>query len=308
MFTCVMIKNMRILAYMAGLSLTASQAGAAITVTDARIAGGRLIVSGTSDTGDYVSLDGYYTTEVANKAFAFSIVYIPASCVISVAAPGTTAPNIRAAVANCAPMSVNPMGVWNPEIHYRPNDLVEREKGQYVALANARPNVNEDPLTAASFWRPVPMPQSSAESVILIGPKGERGEAGAAGRDGAKGDKGEDGLLSQYEFYTIKADLTLPSVENGQPKSNWKVTSSGSLEVSIADDDHDPYADLRIDAKFISDLDSCTFAGTVFDGNPDKPQGGFGRLKKRGDTIVLPVRTVGEATRIEAFLLCPKAR
>lgn len=308
MLTRVTVKGVRGLALVTGFVLIASQTMAAITVTDAKISGGRLIVSGTSDVGDSVSLDGYYSAEVTNKTFSFSIVYVPASCVISLGAPGTTTPSIRAAVANCAPTPVNPMGTWSAETRYQPNDLVEREKGHYIALSNPRPNVNEDPLTAPSFWRAVPMPHATAEQTLLIGQKGERGEAGRDGAKGEKGDKGEDGVLAQFAFHTIKADLTPPPYENGQPKGDWKVTSSGSLEVTIAKDGRDPYADLLISAKAVSDPESCTFSGTVFDSGADKKQGSFGRLKKMGDTIVLPVRTNGETTRVEAFMLCPKGK
>lgn len=296
---------------MSGTGLIASQAIAAITVTDAKIAGGRLVVTGTSDIGETVSLDGHYTTEVSNRAFSFSLVYVPASCVVSLVAPGTTSPTTRAAVANCAPMPVNPAGEWQSGVRYVPNDLVERQKGQYLALANPRENLNEDPLYATSFWRAVPVQNATAEQTILVGPKGERGEAGAAGtagRDGAKGDKGdkgEDGVLAHITLFTIKADLTMPPMENGQAKGDWKVSSNGTLAVSIAKDGHEAYADLLIPASSMSDPESCTLSGTVFDGGAEKIQGSMGRMKKMGDTIVLPIRTTGEITHVEALLLCP---
>lgn len=291
----------------------AMPAFAAISVTDAKIAGGRLIVTGTSDFGEQVLLDGYYTAEVTNKAFAFSVIYVPASCVVSLGAPGTTTPYIRAAIANCAPMPVNPAGEWSAETRYQPNDLVERQNSQYVALQNPRPNQNEDPLFSTSFWRAVPLPTATAGQTILIGAKGDRGNAGPAGRDGAKGDqgekgdKGEDGLLANQVLHTIKAVVMMPPFESGQPKGDWKVTSSGSLAVTIAKEGHDPYAELFLSTASVPDPENCTFSGTVFDDGPENKVGSFGQLRKIGDTIVLPVRTTGDTTYVQAFLLCPKA-
>lgn len=276
---------------------------ATISVTDAKIAAGKLIISGTSEIGETVLLDGLYTTQVTNKAFSFNLVYVPASCIVSISAPGTTSPNIRAAVANCAPMPFQPAGVWQPDREYRPNDLVEREKRQFVALANPRPNRNEDPLFATSFWRSLPPQNATAEQTLLIGPQGERGEKGSAGQDGARG---EDGALADYVLHTIKAELVRPAVENGQPKGEWTVMSRGTLAVSVAKTTNDTYADLLLPSSLSTVIDKCIFTGTVFDSS-DSKQGSFGRLGKAEATPVLPVRTHGDVTHVDAFLLCPKA-
>ena len=278
-------------------------ANAAIVVTDAKIAGGHLIVSGTSDLGDLVSLDGYYSATVVNKTFTFSVVYVPASCIVSLGAPGTTTPFVRAAIANCAPVPVNPMGAWTADTRYQPNDLVERRNVQYVALVNSRPNLNEDPLYATSFWRAIPMANTTVDQTILIGPKGERGDAG---RDGLKGEKGDDGLLANMVLHTIKAEIIMSPLDSSPNKDTWKVSSSGTLTVTVAKDSREPYADLLLPTAALTDPEGCTISGTVFDGDLEKKSGGFGRLRKMGDTLILPIRTVGESTYVQALILCPK--
>lgn len=278
------------------------RADAAITVSDAKIAGGRLVVTGTSDVGDLVSLDGYYTAEVANKAFSFSLIYVPASCIVSLGAPGTTTPNIRAVVANCAPTPVNAMGEWQNDTRYQPHDLVERQGGHYIALTNPRPNLNEDPLYATSFWRAVPVPNTTADQTLLMGPKGERGEAG---HDGAKGD---DGALAPYVLHTLKAEITKTQTENGASKSEWKVISRGSLAVKVGNDTHDQMVDLLIPFASVPDFEACTLAATLFEHDGDKSQAGIGRLKRQNDMVILPVRTANTTTHIDALLLCPKAK
>ncbi len=281
-------------------------AQATIYVTEAKISAGKLVVSGTSEIAGTVSLDGLYTTQVTNKTFGFNLVYVPASCIVSLSAPGATVPNIRAAIANCAPMPVQPAGIWRPDREYRPNDLVERERRQFVALANPRPNLNEDPLFATGFWRALPPQNATAEQTIVVGPQGERGEKGPAGQDGAKGEKGEDGALANYVLHTIKAELIRPASEIGQVHKEWVVTSRGTLAVAVVQETQGAYVDLSL-PLFLSPLvDQCILTGTVFD-SLDKKQGGMGRLIKSETSLVLPIRTTGDVTHVDAMVLCPKA-
>lgn len=284
-------------------------AWATISVTEAKISAGKLIVSGTSELAGTVLLDGLYTTQVMNKTFSFSLVYVPASCIVSIGAPGATIPSIRAAVANCAPMPVQPAGVWQPDREYQPNDLVEREKKQFVALANPRPNLNEDPMFATSFWRALPPQIATAEQTILTGPQGGRGEKGPAGQEGPKGEKGEkgeDGALADFDLHTIKAELIRPASENGQMKKEWVVTSRGTLAVTITQEMRGDYVDLVLPLFLSSFADQCIVTGIVFD-SPGTKQGGLGRLVKSETSLVLPVRTNGDVTHVDAIVLCPKA-
>jgi len=280
-------------------------AQAAITVTDAKIANGRLIVTGLSDLGDTVSLDGYYTAEVSNRVFTFNLIYVPASCIVSLGAPGTTAPNTRAVVANCAPMPFHPAGEWQNNTVYKPNDLVERNGATYVALSNARTNLNEDPLVATSFWRSLPIQNNIAERTLLIGPKGERGETG---RDGLKGDRGEDGAFATHSLQTIKADITRPITENGQAKGEWRVTSRGTITVTISRGERENEAELQIPASALTDIEHCSVTATFFNGNLDRDMARLGLIKKRGDFIVLPLQIPSEMAHLDAVVLCPKAK
>jgi len=82
------------------ISPNVSQA-AGLVVTDAQIAGGKLTVTGTSPLANQsIELDGRFTTmSDAQRKFAFSVVYVPADCIVQVAAGSATR---NAAVARCA--------------------------------------------------------------------------------------------------------------------------------------------------------------------------------------------------------------
>lgn len=277
-------------------------ANAAISITEAKIAAGRLIVSGTSDLGDTVSLDGYYVTDVTNKSFTFSLVYVPTSCIVSLGAPGTSTPNVRAAIANCAPMPVKALGAWQADRVYQGNDLVERQGVYYVALTNSRQNLNEDPRIAVSFWRAVPLPNATVDQSIIVGARGERGEAG---QDGAKG---EDGALANMDLNTIKIDLVASSGENGLPKNDWSITSTGSLDVTISKDRRDGFIDLVVPAAKSTHVQSCVLAATSFDTSANHDPARIGQWMVRGEQILIPVSASGATVHIEALLLCPKAK
>jgi hypothetical protein len=74
---------------------------AGLVVTDAQIGGGKLIVTGTSPLANQsIELDGRFTTmSDAQRKFSFSVVYVPADCIVQVAAGSVTR---NAAVARCA--------------------------------------------------------------------------------------------------------------------------------------------------------------------------------------------------------------
>ena len=86
----------------------------AVTITDALIAGGKLVVTGTTKTANMsVTLDGQFdVVSGGTRAFAFSLVYLPPDCIVAVGKTGlaTTTP---AVVANCAARGLNPQGVWS---------------------------------------------------------------------------------------------------------------------------------------------------------------------------------------------------
>src|SRR5690242_6451130 len=92
---------------------TSLPAFAGIIVTDAKIASGKLTVTGTnSKASTVVTLDGKYNAmSSATKVFTFNLVYHPDDCVIELMEAGLVAP-VRAVVANCGPRGVNPKGAW----------------------------------------------------------------------------------------------------------------------------------------------------------------------------------------------------
>lgn len=105
--------------------LGAGQAAAAINITKATIASGRLIVEGTSTTGTQISLDGKATANIgANRVFKFSTLYRPSTCRIKLSVVGSPATFKNALVSNCGPAGLTPRGAWSSTTAYAPNDLV----------------------------------------------------------------------------------------------------------------------------------------------------------------------------------------
>lgn len=84
-------------------SVTAAQAGP-LTVTDAKIAAGRLQVSGKTPTANQsITLDGQFTIESdALHNYSFSVVYFPADCIVHLDSGGK---QNDAVIANCATLA-----------------------------------------------------------------------------------------------------------------------------------------------------------------------------------------------------------
>jgi hypothetical protein len=149
-----------------GLTLTLIAApGAAaqdVTIGTAEIAGGRLVVTGvTAAPNTRVRLEGRSTsafnaTSNANGAFAFSVVYLPTDCIVTLqklTLPSALGPANDAVVANCA-RGITPRGAWNPAAEYLANDLVTRDGSTWLARQDNRnvlpaDGVNWQPFTAA---------------------------------------------------------------------------------------------------------------------------------------------------------------
>jgi hypothetical protein len=113
------------------LSATAATAAPDITVTDARVAGGKLVVTGkTTAPNTWVRLDGQTDSDFnvksgADGAFAFGIVYHPGDCIVDLqklVSPTTLGTSTAALVADCGP-GVSPRGAWNQAANYVANDL-----------------------------------------------------------------------------------------------------------------------------------------------------------------------------------------
>ena len=73
---------------LAVFAASSSLAQAAVSVTDARIEGGKLVVSGTAGSGATIRLDGqekaaFNARSAADGSFSFSLVYHPGDCVVT---------------------------------------------------------------------------------------------------------------------------------------------------------------------------------------------------------------------------------
>jgi hypothetical protein len=116
------------------LAATAATAEAAdVSVSDAKIEGGKLVVTGTTAAPNtWVRLDGQTSSTFnvksgADGAFGFSIVYHPGDCVVGVQkliSPTSLGAATSALVANCGPAGVTPRGAWAQSGDYVRNDLV----------------------------------------------------------------------------------------------------------------------------------------------------------------------------------------
>ena len=163
---------------------------AGITVTDAKIASGKLLVTGTnSKASTAVTLDGKYTaTSSATRVFTFNLVYHPDDCVVELMEAGLVTP-VRAVVANCGPRGVNPKGAWDPTATYALDDLVTSLGSSWRAKAT---NLNKPPSSNPGVWEKLAAKGDQGPT----GPTGQstRGSAGPGRCDGSAGSSGSEGL------------------------------------------------------------------------------------------------------------------
>ena len=160
-------------------SLVASAANAAdVSVTDAKIEGGKLVITGTTAAPNtWVRLDGqtistFNVKSGADGAFGFSLVYHPGDCVVGVQkliSPTSLGAATSALVANCGRDGVTPRGAWNQSADYVRNDLVTYLGSTWRAR---RGSSNKLPVSGADWEQ--------------FAAAGEDAEAGAdvAGADG----------------------------------------------------------------------------------------------------------------------------
>jgi hypothetical protein len=164
------------------LCTTALPASAGIIVTDAKIASGKLVVTGTnSKAATAVTLDGKYTVmSSATKAFTFNLVYHPDDCVVELTEAGLVTP-VRAVVADCGPRGLNAKGAWSPTATYAIDDLVTSLGSSWRAKTGS--NLNKPPSSNPGAW----------EKLAAKGDQGTTGTTGAAGPAGAMGPQGQTG-------------------------------------------------------------------------------------------------------------------
>lgn len=128
-----------------------------VMITDAKIAAGRLVITGKAATaGMKLRLDGktqaaFNTVSRYDKSFSLSAVYLPRDCIVSVQKvlpSGQLGDAHEAVIANCAPSAITPRGTWSAATAYQMTDVVAFRGASWLA---AQDNVNERPGVGASW-------------------------------------------------------------------------------------------------------------------------------------------------------------
>ena len=172
------------------LAATVAASSAAITITKAEIAAGRLVVQGSrTGTAPNIVLDDQFSTGVAGGNFAFSLLYLPPDCMIDLKGEGGTAGTFTALVANCGPRGLSAKGAWSDAADYIENDIVTNGGSSYRAK---RANTGKAPASSGNDWE-VLATRGQRGLQGIQGATGPAGPAGAAGADGAAGPAGPVG-------------------------------------------------------------------------------------------------------------------
>ena len=140
------------------LPATAATAVAAdLSVSDARIDAGKLVITGTSATPNMrVRLDGqsgagFNVTSTATGEFNFSLVYLPSDCIVTLqklTLPSTLGAPSHAVVSDCGPRGVSPRGAWGATSTYLTNDLVTYQGSTWRAK---RESSNKAPVAGVDW-------------------------------------------------------------------------------------------------------------------------------------------------------------
>jgi len=179
-----------ILAAAAGCLLATQAHAAAITITDAKVAGGQLTVTGTTGRANTpVTLDGQFNaTSDASRNFTFTLSdYLPTDCVVTVSDGKRS---VNGVVADCGPAGLTIRGDWLASASYQANDAVTFQGSAWVALADNR---NRRPDTHAAQWQQF-VARGDAGATGPVGPAGPRGVKGATGDMGLTGPQGVAGV------------------------------------------------------------------------------------------------------------------
>ena len=128
-----------------------------VVITDAKIAAGRLAISGKAATaGMKLRLDGkmpasFNAVSRFDKSFSLSVVYLPRDCIVSVQKvlpDGQLGASNDVVVANCAPSVIAPRGTWSAAATYEMTDVVAYKGASWLATQD---NVNKVPGASASW-------------------------------------------------------------------------------------------------------------------------------------------------------------
>lgn len=246
-----------------------SGAQAGVTIKIARIAAGKLQVSGTATGGTQIKLDNTYTAKIgAGGAFSFNLTYLPPSCIASLTVVGTSA-KVPAVVADCGPKGINPKGIWSTSASYVPNDVVFYLGSSYRALiANAGkiPSTATAPATWQMFAQAgaagpagatgAAGPTGAQGAAGPTGPAGAQGPAGPAGAAGAKGATGPTGATGPQGSPGAHNTLILPSSQSIAFSSTAKMISSFA-SITVAAGQKLMMTDISYSARLINTTNSA---------------------------------------------------
>jgi hypothetical protein len=159
-----------------------------VTIRDAKIKNGRLIVTGTTTTAHVPLLLDEHFEDKSNGAgsFSFSVVYLPPDCIVSVRRRNSNAHVDRAVVSNCSARGLNPQGAWNAGTQYFENDIVTQLGSVWRAK---RDNKGQSPSSHPAIWEKFVSKGDTGDT----GPKGPKGDTGPQGIQGAQGPQGVPG-------------------------------------------------------------------------------------------------------------------
>jgi hypothetical protein len=242
-----------------------------ITVLEAKIAAGKLLVEGRTAPGAWVRLDGqtgspFNVKSDAEGAFAFSIVYHPGDCIVDLQkllTPATLGAATAALVADCGPAGVSPRGPWSSAATYITNDLVTYQGSTW----RARRESSHAAPAAGPWWELFAAGGIAASGATAPGDVHAYDvPSGPAGGDltGTYPDptiKSGAVTTAKIADYAVTTDKIAPlSVGAGRLHEN-AVTSAKILDGSVTN------ADLAVDAVTTAKIAANSIFGSdIFDG------------------------------------------
>ncbi len=188
----------------------ATDASAAITITEAKISAGLLTVTGVSTTNNAVTLDGQFQTTLGpGGTFTINALYHPEDCIVRIRAVGGVSVK-DTLVSDCGPRGVIPRGGWLGTKSYKLDDLVTFQGTTWRARQDHATSHQPGAVGSGPFWAifakkgdqgllgPLGPTGATGATGPLGGPTGPTGATGAAGATGATGNTGATGATGAY--------------------------------------------------------------------------------------------------------------